>query len=178
MSTILMFFCNKFKYTAYRKDIVSQNAHGGLHGVMICARYDLDCSDITPQNTEGIECTAIKVKGSNYEMMVVLVYRKPSSALEEFVAKMALLMMKFDLGMPTVVLGDFNDDLSKTNESILTKMMKGLGFNQLVTTPTSDRGTLIDHIYYNKSDTHEYLIDVRDTYYSDHDMTLLSTKLP
>ena len=44
------------------------------------------------------------------------------------------------------------------------------GFKQVVTKPTCDSGTLIDHVYVSTSlqvDT-----DVSDFYYSDHDLVL------
>ena len=44
------------------------------------------------------------------------------------------------------------------------------GFKQVVTKPTCDSGTLIDHVYVSTSlkvDT-----DVSDCYYSDHDLVL------
>ena len=49
-------------------------------------------------------------------------------------------------------------------------MFRTKGFKQLVTKPTCDSGTLIDHIY-----TNEKLLvqtDVSDCYYSDHDYVL------
>jgi len=69
--------------------------------------------------------------------------------------------------MPTVVLGDFNDDVSTASSSHLLRMMSSKGFSQLVKVPTTDSGSLLDHIYYTGTTTNVF-IDVVDTYYSDH----------
>ena len=51
--------------------------------------------------------------------------------------------------------------------------MSSRGFSQLVEVPTSDSGSLINHIYYN-SIAENTFVDVVNTYYSDHDTTYLS----
>lgn len=50
--------------------------------------------------------------------------------------------------------------------------MQSHGLYQHITQPTSDRGGLIDHIYYNR--TNEVVAEVHDTYFSDHDSVFLS----
>ena len=48
--------------------------------------------------------------------------------------------------IPTVILGDFNEDiLSQLNTSIVTLMFNN-GITQLVTSPTTAKATLIDHV--------------------------------
>ena len=47
-------------------------------------------------------------------------------------------------------------------------LMSSHGYTQLATTPTTANGTLINHVYYNQS-TSEIIMQVHDTYYSDHD---------
>ena len=48
--------------------------------------------------------------------------------------------------------------------------MSSRGFSQLVQVPTTDSGSLLDHIYYN-SIAENTFVDIVDTYYSDHDAT-------
>ena len=43
----------------------------------------------------------------------------------------------------------------------------------LVQSSTTDRGTLIDHVYYNRP-SDDAVVQVHDTYYSDHDTLLCS----
>jgi endonuclease/exonuclease/phosphatase (EEP) superfamily protein YafD len=70
--------------------------------------------------------------------------------------------------MPTIILGDFNDNLLSLGPSPLLQLMSSRRFSQLVEVPTTDFGSLLDHIYYNGT-ANNTLIDVIDTYYSDHD---------
>ena len=51
--------------------------------------------------------------------------------------------------------------------------MSSKGFSQLVEVPTTDSGSLLDHIYYNGSAA-STSVDVVDTYYTDHDATYVS----
>lgn len=76
----------------------------------------------------------------------------------------------------TVSLGDFNEDiLSKPNFSIVS-LMSNYGFTRLVTASTTAQGTLIDHVYYNKPTT-DVIVEIYDTYYSDHDTIYCSIPL-
>lgn len=45
--------------------------------------------------------------------------------------------------------------------------------SQIVQKPTTDSGSYIDHVYLNIL-TSDVIVDVSDTYYSDHDMVLVS----
>ncbi len=73
-----------------------------------------------------------------------------------------------------VILGDFN--VSKTN-SQLEALMLDFGYSQLVHTPTTDNGTLIDHVYCNSPEPERFDTNVADVYYSDHDAVLCSIPL-
>ena len=50
--------------------------------------------------------------------------------------------------IPTVIMGDVNEDLMK-KKSKLKDFLSGKGFSQLIEQPTFDKGSLIDHIYVN-----------------------------
>ena len=78
--------------------------------------------------------------------------------------------------MPTLVLGDFNEDiLGHCNLSIVS-LMSNHGYTQLVTSPTTERGTLIDHVYYNRPICN-VIVEIHDTYYSDHDTIYCSVQI-
>ena len=53
--------------------------------------------------------------------------------------------------------------------------MSDNGYDQLIKTPTTDRGTLIDHIYCN-SNSGNIVTEVADCYYSDHDIVFCSLR--
>ena len=48
-----------------------------------------------------------------------------------------------------------------------------MGFTQLLKSPTTDQGTLLDHVYCSGA-LNGIVVEVSDTYYSDHDAVLLS----
>ena len=68
----------------------------------------------------------------------------------------------------TVILGDFNINLLEYPDHNIINLMQQHGFEQCVTKPTTDQGTLLDHVYVNRPG--KVHIDVVDTYYSDHDL--------
>ena len=80
-------------------------------------------------------------------------------------------------------MGDFNEDLCEyatpSAETLrLLNFMSANGYSQLVNTATTDRGTLIDHVYCSHElDNVLAVIEVSDCYYSDHDIMLCSISL-
>ena len=66
-------------------------------------------------------------------------------------------------------MGDFNEDLLSTKKHELHNFLTERGFIQHVNMPTTDYGTLLDHIYTKNIFNVE--TDVQDCYYSDHDKT-------
>ena len=76
-----------------------------------------------------------------------------------------------------IVLGDFNEDLLAKPNSRLVTLMAQYGYSQLVPIPTTDKGTLIDHVYCKTQLTHHIDVNVSDAYYSDHDTVFCSIPL-
>ena len=70
-------------------------------------------------------------------------------------------------------MGDLNDDICTSMKSTETMLMGRNGFVQLLSTPTTDHGALLDHVYYNGK-VEGVVIDVVDCYYSDHDTVFIS----
>ena len=95
-------------------------------------------------------------------IQIALVYRSPTvprTALSKLLQHISLS------NTPCVILGDFNEH--QPNSPILSLMCKH-GFTQLVESPTTPQGTLLDHVYY-KNPPSNVTIQVKDTYYSNHD---------
>ena len=79
--------------------------------------------------------------------------------------------------MPNIILGDFNENILAKSDLRLSTLMSSHGFSQLVHRPTTDNGTLLDHVYYDRpSEWHR--VHVIDTYYSDHDIVHCSFAIP
>ena len=99
-----------------------------------------------------IECLTTRLLlPSNTYLNVVLVYRSPSSSIHIFANLLTTLLQNQSfLTVPTVIMGDFNDDIFNKLDSRIFNLMSTNGFKQLVSKPMTDRGTLIDHIYYNR----------------------------
>ena len=70
--------------------------------------------------------------------------------------------------MSCVIFGDFSENLIYRPNSRMLNLMSDHGFTQIVHSPTTCQGTLIDHVYY-RNPSRSIMVHVKDTYYSDHD---------
>ena len=104
------------------------------------------------------------------QMMVISVYRPPSTPIDMFMNLMLEIIAKFQC-VPTRIVGDFNEDVSITSNMCCCTMFRSQGFQQMVNKPTHDSGTIIDHVYMSQT-LHTMQTDVTDCYYSDHDCIL------
>ena len=124
---------------------------------------------------EAVSCTLVLPNGER--LQITLVYRSPSVSTDNMLSLMSGILSQITVrDIPSIVLGDFNEDLLTIPDSRLLHLMSHYGFSQLVRTPTTDRGTLIDHVYYNRPSNH-IRVQVQDTYYSDHDTVYCSLPL-
>ncbi len=163
-------------HTVVRSDRVSGENKGG---VMISMPQTMLISDVTDLSFigpgilfEAISATLLLPSGEH--LQVTLVYRSPSISTDNHFNIMSAILNRLTRsGLPSIVLGDFNDDILANPDSRLVSLMSQYGFSQLVQTPTTDRGTLIDHVYYNRPSDHVH-VKVCDVYYSDHDVICCS----
>ena len=164
-------------HTILRCDRQSDNNKGG---VLISVDPNITASNTSNFNVGGsIEGIVTKLQLPNStQLVLVLLYRSPSSTADALINTITALLNRLALvALPTIVMGDFNIDLSSHNhDRRLSNLMSTNGFAQLVKTPTTDRGTLIDHVYCNSS-LQDILIEVDDCYYSDHDIIYCSIPL-
>ena len=148
-------------------------SNGGI--LVACASSLHSCSTNT-QHPPSFEVVSIILHlNTEMRMLVVAVYRRPQLSMRNFLSLFSDYLSSLPhLFMPAVVLGDFNEDLSSSSSSsILQQFMSASGFQQLVNVLTTDQGSLLDHIYCNGS-CPPPVVDVVDTYYSDHDACFLS----
>ena len=104
------------------------------------------------------------------QMIVISVYRPPSTSIDMFMNLMLEIIAQFQ-HVPTCIVGDFNEDVSITLNMCCCTMFRSHGFQQMVNKPTHDSGTIIDHVYMLQT-LHTMQTDVTDCYYSDHDCIL------
>ena len=164
--------------TSMRVDSASGDRKGGVfislpESVKILDFYDCQVDGVAIE----ILFATLRIPGGNL-IHLTLVYRSPSVSTKDLLETMCSVLshlQSFDV--VSFVVGDFNEDLLINTDSQLEALMTECGYSQLVHTPTTDKGTLIDHVYCNSPapdcvDTH-----VTDVYYSDHDAVLCSFPL-
>ena len=80
------------------------------------------------------------------QMIVISVYRPPSTPIDVFMNNMLDIIAQFQ-NVPTCIVGDFHEDVSITSNTHCCTMLILQGFKQMVNMPTHDSGTIIDHVY-------------------------------
>ena len=76
-----------------------------------------------------------------------------------------------------MICGDFNIDIRDvSSDDPLLQVMETQGFHQLVLQPTTDYGSLIDHVYVNFAEP-KVMAKVVDCYYSDHDIIVIEVTI-
>ena len=141
------------------------NNKGG--GVALIVNTNLNPKQIR-MNTI-LDTVAVKIS-EPIQMIVISVYRPPSTPIDVFMNHMLEIIAQFQ-HVPTCIVGDFNEDVSITSNTCCCTMFRLQGFKQMVNKPTHDSGTIIDHVYVSQT-VNTMQTDVTDYYYSDHDCIL------
>ena len=107
-------------------------------------------------------------------ILISVIYRPPSYPMSLFKEHLGKLLDWLDPKSNTIaVMGDFNDDILKSSN--ICRFLTDKGYVQHVTQPTTEKGTLIDHVYV-KSTHYEIESVVLPTYFSDHEAVVCSFK--
>ena len=157
-------------YIQYRADRVGGVQKGGI---MIFVNQQIPSTHLDIQ-IPGLEFLATSLSPTpNRKIAVITLYRRSSTvSTQQFIGRLKqLLSTTALLHEEILVLGDFNDDLIGNTTQIST-CFKHNGFNQLIHQPTTDQGSLLDHVYFNGVSPIQ--TEVCDTYYSDHDCTIIA----
>ena len=148
-------------------------------GVLISVPSRRNPSNTQRFATNGIEAVSTTMELPNAScIQIAVVYRSPNVPKTMLITFLSRLLTHVSLcNAPCVVLGDFNEDILHHQNSTILTLMSSFSFKQLVQSPTTPQGTLIDHVYYrdqfyNPSST--TIVQVKDTYYSDHDTVYCS----
>ena len=104
------------------------------------------------------------------QMIVVSVYRPPSTPIDVFINHMLEIIAQFQ-HVPTCIVGDFNEDVSVTSNAHCCAMFRSQAFKQMVSKLTHHNGTIIDNVYVSQT-INTMQTDVTDCYYSDQDFIL------
>ena len=116
----------------------------------------------------NIEFIAVKVFLPQ-PMVFITTYRPPTTPMKQFMDKISyvLSLVKCE---HIALIGDFNEDILLSDSKPCCSMLKSMKFDQYVSKPTRDSGTLIDHLYMKPG--LNVVTDVMDCYYSDHDFVV------
>ena len=138
-------------YIQYRKDRVASIDKGGI------IMFIDPCIKSTPLKLDIPQLeflAAITSPTPENELIIITIYRRPNTIsiqcfiqlLQELLSNAALHQKKI------VILGDFNEDLldKKTN---ICNFFQQNGFKQLIHQPTTNQGSLLNHIYFNGTST-------------------------
>ena len=107
------------------------------------------------------EILAVKIS-EPIQMIVVSVCRPPSTSMDVFMDHMLEIIAQFQ-HVPTCIVDDFNEDVSITSNTCFCAMFRSQAFKQMVSKPTHDSGTIIDHVYIMKTNN-TMQTDVTDCY--------------
>jgi hypothetical protein len=103
-------------------------------------------------NINGVEFTIRKV--ANHEDCTVIgVYRSPHIGIRQFCMALNNILAEYGADK-TVILGDFNVNwmASDQRQPLYNVMIEDNSYQQLISSPTTDYNTLIDHVYTNITD--------------------------
>ena len=161
---------------AIRCDRASGDNKGG---VMISVPEDMQPTHTHRYASNGIEAVSTTLLLlNNMPIQIALLYRSPSIPLQALTTLLSRVLNHVSLSsLPCILLGDFNEDILHQTNSIIVSFMSSHGYTQLVKSPTTARGTLIDRVYCNNSLPDKTIVQVQDTYYSDHDTVYCSIPL-
>ncbi|KAG7455742.1 hypothetical protein JOB18_037404 [Solea senegalensis] len=120
------------------------------------------------QNVTDLEFVVVKVEGP-VKALIATVYKPPNYSLAKFLPNLQSLLDSLDMmnHQPVIVCGDFNEDLLSGGKKSIREVFQSRGFTQLITTATTEKQTLLDHIYISQPQTC-LQAGVLQTYYSYH----------
>lgn len=159
--------CVSYDNSSQLTETLQQQCHGG---VAVYSRTNTATSRLT-MSVHNIEYIAFQIT-SNVSLTVVIIYRPVSYVLQDFISNMKMLVNELHkVSNRCIIMGDFNENIlnatESTHSSSIMNMMSEHGYKQCVVNATTEKGTLIDHVYVRGIDLVQ--CDVIPTYYSYHE---------
>ena len=120
----------------------------------------------------SFECVCLQIKSyQNRHVYVILcIYLRPSWKRDCVCNELKSILQKFSHNTRVIIVGDMNENLLN-GKSKLTFLADEYEYTQHVKGPTTDYGSLLDHMY--TKNVNVVKSQVRDCYYSDHDKTVM-----
>ena len=120
------------------------------------------------QDVTDLEFVVVKIEAP-VKVVIATVYKPQSFNAKPFRDNMNSLLTALDLlhHQPIIICGDFNEDLLGKGAKPIRELFQSRGYTQLITDSTTEKNTLIDHIYISHPDKC-LQSGVLQTYYSYH----------
>ena len=146
----------------YRKDRIGRKGGGVL--VVVDEKYR---SQKIPSNS-NLEAIAVEVYCPS-KVVIICMYISPSLSKSHVIEEINKFISDVSCQRDKIIIvGDFNEDLlDAQGGNLISEFFFTMGFKQHVSKPTTDYGSALDHIYSRR--IKDIVVDVQDTYYSDHD---------
>ncbi|XP_053407909.1 uncharacterized protein LOC128559625 [Mercenaria mercenaria] len=144
------------------------------HGSAIYMKNFISIPEV--HNACDIEITTTYISAIDLYIRIIVVYCPPGKATIVNIKDLfSNLDIKFDLKNPTIVLGDFNFDLS-CEHLLPSFLQQQYQLKQIISTPTTDYGSLLDHIYTNLINDRIFQSGTLEAYFSDHKPIYITIK--
>ena len=100
------------------------------------------------QDMKYLEFVVIKV-WAPIEAWIAAVYRPPCYNVTDFLRNMQSLLDSLEIlaHQPIIICGDFHKDLLSNGNKQILQLFQSRGYSQLITTATTEKNTLLDHMY-------------------------------
>ncbi|XP_028418500.1 uncharacterized protein LOC114543885 [Dendronephthya gigantea] len=159
----------------FRNDDVS-NLNRPYHGTAVYSKLPMIIRYPCARNCHGIEVTIMKMV-ERPDLIIIGIYRSPTLALSSLLAAISTTLEEHP-SPRVIIIGDFNvnwlDEIER--RSLYNLMINTNGLEQLITSSTTDNGTLIDHLYTNLIEK-DIQAGTLETYFSDHKAIWASLKV-
>ena len=154
-------------YKMFRCD---RNRDGG--GVMMLVRKELCPERIVIPTSRNFEHIIVRVTVLDKPIVICSVYKPPIARYSRWLKNLQRIVERFSADALCIV-GDMNEDLldeKYDGRYHIYNYLERSTFTQHVSGPTTDYGTLLDHVYTRNIVEETVHVEVEDCYYSDHDM--------
>ena len=162
-------------YELFRNDETS-NANRPYHGTAVYSRVQMLNGYLYARNYHGIEFTIAKTV-EHPDLIIVGIYRSPRVVSSSLLTANRSTLME-NPSSQVIFMGDFNvnwlDEVER--RSLYNLMINENGLEQLISSCTTDNGTLIDHLYTNLIEE-DVKAGTLETYFSDHKAIWASVKV-
>lgn len=163
-------------FKIFRNDGKTDHCSRSHHGIVLYVKNNLTVLSHNSFSSDSIEFSVINVIISNSEVQCVALYKKPSCHLQVLCKTLENKLLPFmQNNAKTVIMGDFNLDLtSKCHENFLKFMKEKFSCNQMMKKVTTKNNTQLDLVF---TDFQDVQTEVLEAYWSDHNMIYCATDL-